>query len=166
MAQDPKSGDQAEAPVTSRKRFIIMIVTVLALISGGAVWYYMQQQHAPGKKEAELAKLKEAAKTPVFVTMDTFTVNLQDKPEERLLQLDLSLQVANPEVAELLKVQMPAVRNRLLMLLTNKKATEISTTEGKKQLSSQIAAEVRKPFITGTKPQKVLGVFFTSFVIQ
>jgi len=163
MAQDPKSGEQAEAPVTSRKRFIIMIVAVLALISGGAVWYYMQQEHAPDKKED---KLKEAAKTPVFVSMDTFTVNLQDKPDERLLQLDMSLQVASPEVAELLKVQMPAVRNRLLMLLTSKKSIEISTTEGKKQLSSQIAAEVRKPFVAGTKPQKVLGVFFTSFVIQ
>lgn len=163
MAQDPKSGDQAEAPVTSRKRLIIMIAAVLALIGGGAAWYFMQQEYAPDKKEA---KLKEAAKTPVFVTMDTFTVNLQDKPEERLLQLDLSLQVASPEVAELLKVQMPAVRNRLLMLLANKKATEISTTEGKKQLSSQIADEVRKPFVAGTKPQKVLGVFFTSFVIQ
>jgi len=163
MAQDPKSGDQAEVPVTSRKRLIIMIAAVLALISGGAAWYFMQQEYAPDKKEA---KLKEVAKTPIFVTMDTFTVNLQDKPEERLLQLDVSLQVDSPEVAELLKVQMPAVRNRLLMLLANKKATEISTTEGKKQLSSQIADEVRKPFVAGTKPQKVLGVFFTSFVIQ
>lgn len=163
MAQDPKSGDQAEAPVTSRKRFIIMIVAVLALVSGGSIWYFMQQQYGHNKKEA---KLKEAAKTPVFVTMDTFTVNLQDKPDERLLQLDMSLQVASPEVAELLKVQMPAVRNRLLMLLTSKKSIEISTAEGKKQLSSQIAAEVRKPFITGAQPQNVLGVFFTSFVIQ
>lgn len=163
MAQDPKSGDQAEAPAASRKKFIIMIAAVLVLASGGSAWYFMHQKYGPNKKEA---KLKEAAKTPVFVTMDTFTVNLQDKPDERLLQLDMSLQVVSPEVAELLKVQMPAVRNRLLMLLTSKKAIEISTMEGKKQLSDQIAAEVRKPFIAGAKPQKVLGVFFTSFVIQ
>jgi flagellar FliL protein len=102
----------------------------------------------------------------VFLTLDTFTVNLQADPDEKFLQLDLSLQVASPEAAEAIKVQMPAVRSRLLLLLTSKNAAEISTVEGKQQLSDEIIAEVKKPFAAGAKPQEVLGVFFTSFVIQ
>jgi flagellar FliL protein len=102
----------------------------------------------------------------VFVTLEAFTVNLQPDPDEKFLQLEISLQVANPEQEELLKLQMPAVRSRLLMLLTSKTASEISTSEGKQKLSDEIVAEVKKPFSKGAKPQEVTGVFFTSFVIQ
>ena len=33
------------------------------------------------------------------------------------------------------------------------------------ELTEEIVAEVKKPFVDGGKPQEVLGVFFTSFVI-
>jgi len=61
---------------------------------------------------------------------------------------------------------MPAVKNRLLLLLTSKSAAEISTVEGKQDLSNEIIAEVKKPFAPNAKPQEVLDVFFTSFVVQ
>ncbi len=166
MALDPKSEEAAVAAPekSSKKKLIIIIAAALVLLGGGggAAWYFMHQK-SDHKKEV---KHEEPAKAPVFVTLETFTVNLQPDPDEKFLQLDLSMQVASPEAAELLKVQMPAVRNRLLMLLTSKRATDISTMEGKKQLSDEIVAEVKKPFSAGDKPQEVSGVFFTSFVIQ
>ena len=76
------------------------------------------------------------------------------------------MQVKKPEEAEALKGQMPAIRNRLLLLLTSKQANQISTMEGKQELSKEILTEVNKPFSEHGKPQKVTGVFFTSFVIQ
>jgi flagellar FliL protein len=166
MAQDPKAEEAVvEAPKkSSKKKLIIIICAVLTLVGGGggAAWYFMGQK-PEHKKEV---KHVEPAKAPVFVTLETFTVNLQPDPDEKFLQLDLSMQVASPEEAELLKVQMPAVRNRLLMLLTSKTAGDISSSEGKKQLSDEIIAEVKKPFSEGGKPQGISGVFFTSFVIQ
>lgn len=165
MALDPKTANETEgsAPATKKKLIIIIgAVLVLAAIGGGAAWYFMHQN----TDHKKVVKHEEPAKAPVFVTLETFTVNLQADPDEKFLQLDMSLQVASPEEAELLKVQMPAVRNRLLMLLTSKKAAEVSTMEGKKQLSNEIVAEVKKPFSAGAKPQEVSGVFFTSFVIQ
>ncbi len=165
MALDPKSEEAAATPAnSSKKKLIIIIAAALVLLGGGggAAWYFMHQK-PEHKKEV---KHEEPAKAPVFVTLETFTVNLQPDPDEKFLQLDLSMQVASPEAAELLKTQMPAVRNRLLMLLTSKTATDISSMEGKKQLSDEIIAEVKKPFSTDAKPQEVTGVFFTSFVIQ
>jgi flagellar FliL protein len=164
MAQDPKPDGKVKVPVSaSRKKLISIIaaVLILAAVGGGVAWYFMHQKSGLNKG----LKHEATVKAPIFVTMDTFTVNLHD-PDEKFLQLDVSLQVASPEVAELLKVQMPAVRNRLLMLLTSKKSTEIFTMEGKKKLSDEIAAEVRKPFYVGAKSQEVSGVFFTAFVIQ
>lgn len=166
MAKDPKTDAAvAEAPApASKKKLIIIIAAAVILLGGGggAAWFFTHQKADP-KKEV---KHEEPAHAPVFVTLETFTINLQPDPDEKFLQLEISLQVANPEEAELMKAQMPAVRNRLLMLLTSKKASDISTTEGKKLLSDEIIAEVKKPFSHGGKPQEVSGVFFTSFVIQ
>jgi len=164
MAQDPKAGaEEAPAPA-SKKKLIIIIAAVVLLAGGGGGAWFMMNKKADHKKEE--VKHEEPAKAPVFLTLETFTVNLQADPDERFLQLDISLQMATPEAAEALKVQMPAVRSRLLMLLTSKSASEISTVEGKQQLTDEIIAEVKKPFTPDGKPQEVLGVFFTSFVIQ
>lgn len=164
MAQDPKASTEAEAPAPASKKKLIIIIAAVVLLAGGggAAWFFTQQKD-DHKKEV---KHEEPAKAPVFVTLDTFTVNLQPDPDEKFLQLDISLQVASAEVAEAIKVQMPAVRSRLLMLLTSKSASEITTVEGKQQLTEEIIEEVKKPFAEGGKPQEVSGVFFTSFVVQ
>jgi flagellar FliL protein len=166
MALDPITLEVQPAPPTSNKKIIIIVLAVL-LVAGaaaGGAWFFMQKKD--DHQEKVEAKHEEPAVAPVFLTLETFTVNLQPDPDEKFLQLDLSIQLANPEAAEILKLQMPAVRNRLLMLLTSKKASQISLIEGKTELSDEIADEMRKPFAEGAKPQEVTGVFFTSFVIQ
>lgn len=166
MALDPITLEVQAAPPTSSKKIILIVLAVLLIagLAAGGAWYYMHQK--AGHKDKVEAKHEEPAQQPVFLTLETFTVNLQPDPDEKFLQLDLSIQLKNAEAAEVLKVQMPAVRNRLLMLLTSKKASQISIIEGKTELSDQIADEMRKPFVAGGKPQEVTGVFFTSFVIQ
>jgi flagellar FliL protein len=168
MAQEPKPVDAEEVVPTksSQKKIIIIVVAALLLIGAGAgTWFSMQHKATDVKKEEEV-KSEEPAAAPVFINLEAFTVNLQPDPDEKFLQMEISLQVANAEQAEILKTQMPAVRNRLLMLLTSKLASDISTSEGKQKLSEEISAEIKKPFSKGAKPQEVLGVFFTSFVIQ
>ncbi len=167
MAKDPKTdaaATDAPAPASKKKLIIIIAAVVVLLAGGGGAGWFLTHQKSDHKKEE--VKHEEPAHAPVFVSLETFTVNLQPDPDEKFLQLELSLQVANTEEAELLKVQMPAVRSRLLMLLTSKKATDISTSEGKKLLTDEIIAELKKPFSKNAKPQEITGVFFTSFVIQ
>ena len=101
-----------------------------------------------------------------YVQFETFTVNLLPDPDEKFLQLDLTIEVKGAELAEKLKTQMPALRNRVLLLLTSKKASDISTPEGKTQLSEELLAELKKPLAAYGKPLKVTQVLFTSFVIQ
>jgi flagellar FliL protein len=61
---------------------------------------------------------------------------------------------------------MPLVRSRLLLLLSSKKASELSTVEGKKKLADEIIAQVKQPFTPQGGSTAISGVFFTSFVIQ
>ena len=107
----------------------------------------------------------EAGAGPAFLAFETFTVNLLPDPDEKFLQLDLTVEVKDAALADKMKAHMPALRNRVLMLLTSKKASDISTPEGKTALSAELLEELKKPF-SGKKPLKVKQVLFTSFVIQ
>ena len=183
MAKDPKAkepaAEGAAAPVAnSKKKLIIIIaaVVVLAAAAGGA-WFFMKSkedakkakkpgEHAEEVAEDEHAEDPEHPTPPVFITLETFTVNLQPDPDEKFLQLDLSLQVKTPEEEAVLKGQMPAIRDRILLLLSSKQASQINTLEGKQALSKELLEEINRPLTEKGKPLKVKGVFFTSFVIQ
>ena len=165
MAQD---AEQEELKPKKSSKKLIVILLVLVLIAGGggaAAWYFMTQQHKPDEHKPVEAKV-EAPKPPVFLTLETFTVNLQPDPETQYLQTDITLKVGSAETGEFLKLHMPEVRNRLLLLLSSKKASDLLTLEGKKALSTEIIEQLKEPFNAGEKPQEVLGVSFTSFVVQ
>ena len=44
--------------------------------------------------------------------------------------------------------------------------TSCKKDEGKQQLMQEIVDQVKIPFVPKGSPQKVVGVFFTSFVVQ
>jgi len=106
-------------------------------------------------------------KAPVFVVIEPFTVNLQpESGTDQFLQIAFTLQVSDPKQEELIKLYMPQVRSRMLMLLSSKKSSELTSTDGKKKLSDEIIAQVKQSFAPKGAPQSVINVFFTSFVIQ
>ena len=161
MKADPKV--EAAPPKSSKKKLILIIVMALLVIGagGGAAWFFTQHS------KADSAEHKPAkAEPPVFVAVEPFTVNLQPENGDQYLQIQFTLQVANVENEEKIKLNMPKVRSRLLLLLSGKKASELSSVEGKKQLSSEIIAAVKLPFADKGEPQAVTDVLFTSFIIQ
>lgn len=168
MAQEPAVEVSAEAPPKSKKKLIIILVAALALLGGGggaAAWYFSQKSagHAKGKEEV---KEEAAPAEPAFVKLETFTVNLDPEEGEKYLQVDITLSASSKDEAAVLEQHMPLVRNRVLMVLTSKKPSEISSMDGKKALSQEIVAQLNKPFTLQAKPQKISDVFFTSFVVQ
>lgn len=153
----PAQAVNPEAPVVKKSRkifFWIMIVVLLLAGTGAGAWFLMNQSAKP-----------TLVAPPVFVVLEPFTVNLQDDTGE-YLHLSITLQVADIAQAEQLKLYLPQLRSRLLLLLSSQKSSELSTVEGKKKLSADIAAQVRLPFTPQDTPHKVSDVFFTSFVIQ
>lgn len=144
-----------------------MLVVLIAILilggAGGSAWYFMGRD--AGAKGDQQAK-HEPVKPPVFVTLDPFTVNLARETTEQFLQAAITIQVEDQAQVELMKLYMPLVRSRLLLLLSSKKASEIVTPAGKQALSDEVIAQLKLPFAAGAEAQKVSGVFFTSFVIQ
>ncbi|MES2017403.1 MAG: flagellar basal body-associated protein FliL [Pseudomonadota bacterium] len=160
MKADPKAA--APAPAKSKKMLIIIIAAVVLLGGGGgAAWYFLMG----AKPDGEHKKVEKHEK-PEFVVIEPFTVNLQPENGEQYLQIQFTLQVANLEQAELIKTNMARVRSRVLLLLSAKKASELTSVEGKGLLSKEIIAAVRNPFVEHGSAQEVTDVLFTSFIIQ
>ena len=160
----PKAAADEAGTGKSRKKLLIVLGAVLVLLGAGggaAAWYVTRNGGAHSEQEKE-----DAAKAPLFLALEPFTVNLQDETEEQYLQVGLTLKVDDEAQIDLLKLHMPEVRSRLLMLLSSKKGAEILTPEGKRKLSDEIIAQVKEPFRANSPPQAVSGVFFTSFVVQ
>lgn len=153
-----EAAEAAPAGKSKKKLFVILGTLVVLLGGGAAAWYFTRGGDA--HKEAKA----EPAKAPVFLPLETFTVNLQDG--EQYLQIDITLQVADPVQVDAIKLHMPRVRSRLLTLLSSKHAEELATAEDKEKLAQEIREQIRQPFYPQGQPQQVDDVLFTSFVIQ
>jgi flagellar protein FliL len=140
MAQNTKPAAQKpEAPAVPKnsKNTLIMIAggILLVIIAAGVGWYF-----AKGKNgAAHVEEVKVAApKTPIFVVLDPFTVNLQRESSDQYLQMGISLKLYETDIEAKIKASLPEIRSRILQLLTTKTASELLTAEGKKQLIREI----------------------------
>ncbi|MDP2198933.1 MAG: flagellar basal body-associated FliL family protein, partial [Sulfurimicrobium sp.] len=98
-----------------------------------------------------------------YAKLETFTVNLQGLTQ--YLQLDISLKVADPKIAESIKGWSPVIRHELILVLSSQNGEELATLAGKKKLSGQIKAAINKVLKLDAK-EGVTDVLFESFVIQ
>lgn len=142
------------------KKPVLIIASVILLLGagGGGAWYLSQPQ------DGERAQAKQ--EPPVFVNLETFTVNLHSEHGDQHLQTNLTLKMKDAAAADLIKLHMPEVRDRLVLLLSSKAAAQIAGVDGKKKLASELLAEITRPFGEGSPEHAIQSVLFTSFVIQ
>lgn len=140
---------------------IIAAVVVLALAGGGA-WFFLKGDAEVDEKAKAKASALEAI--PVYMPIDTLTVNLKDS--RQYLQLTISLQLKNGDDSALIKLYMPQVRTRALIILASKKPEDVITSEGKLALLEELKTITKKPFTDKLEPIEILDVSLTSFIIQ
>lgn len=95
-------------------------------------------------------------------SIGTMIVNLADQGGKRYLRVKIELELSHPEVAEEIEKRLPMVRDSILMVLSTKTYQDISTTEGKNALRTQLITNLSKFFMAGN----IANVFFTEFVVQ
>ena len=166
MSDDKDKKDDVPAK-SGKKGVLIMIIVAILAIGGGAggTWFFMQGQEKSGSEEEEFEEVDESL-PPVFTTLEVFTVNLQPEENNQYLQVGLTIKSKESPVNEEISKQMPEIRNRILLLLSSKQATDISTMEGKQQLSEEITSQIKDSIDSKKLRSHVLGVLFSSFVIQ
>lgn len=184
MAKDAKAAEdsgEVAAPKKGKKMLIIIIaVVVLVLAIGGAAAFLLMKQNAnadhaddeevttekakPKKKKGE----KEAP--PAYIALEAFTVNLIPETGDQFLQLIISVELPDAGAADDLRTYMPKIRNNVMLLLSDKKASQLITKEGKELLAGELRDNMNAVLDPSTKGKKGEGpireVLFTSFIIQ
>lgn len=151
-----------EGQKKSKLPLIIIAAGVVLALAGGGAWFFLKGE--PEVDEKAKAKANALEAIPVYMPIDTLTVNLKDS--RQYLQLTISLQLKNGEDSALIKLYMPQVRTRALIILASKKPEDVITSEGKLALLEELKTITEKPFTDKLEPIEILDVSLTSFIIQ
>lgn len=164
QAETKAEAAPAEAAPKKGKRKLLVIggVAALVLLGGGTTGYVVLEKSADHGKDAKATPKK----MPVFVDLDTFTVNLPGVDADRFMQVKLVAEVRDAASGEMLKTLMPAVRNEILLLLGSKNAADVATREGKQKLAAEIVVAANKPLDGTPAANGVEGVNFTHLIVQ
>ena len=110
------------------------------------------------------AQAGESAKAEgaFYVELEPLTVNLQDS---RYLRVKIALKVADSKRTESIKYSVPVVYHSLILQLSNHKAGDFSTAQGKQKIMADIKAVINNAL--DLKPGEVVAdVLLMTFVIQ
>lgn len=190
------------APAGGGKKKLIIIGAAVAvlLLGGGGAFMMMKKKPAEDGEDGEAPKAaaKVAAPAvpkhdpkavPTFVPLDPFTVNLADRDVERYAQVGITLEVGDPKLGDVIKNYMPAIRNNILLALSDKTAAQLMDRQGKEKLAERVRREssramgydVEEPdeeeaeAEEGTKKKRrkrveqvlpITAVHFSNFIIQ
>lgn len=132
----PAAAPEAK-PTKKKGKLLYAAIAVVALAGGGGgAWWFMNRDGGSSTSKVE------PAKPPVFAPLDAFTVNLAGEEGSQFLQVGLTLRVIDEPAVAALKLRMPEIRDRILLLLSAKKASDLLTLEGKRKLSNEIQSAV------------------------
>jgi len=167
-APDPKTADKAAdkaaaKPAKKSRKGLIVAIVMLVLVGagGGGTWWWMNRDAG-----AAHATAPPPARPPVFMNLDPFTVNLLEEDGEHYLQTSIVFQVADEKAVETMKSYLPVIRNRILMLLSAKRPSDLSSPAGKAKLVEELTAAVRES-VPGTTPERgIVQAYLGSFVVQ
>ncbi|HKU80350.1 MAG TPA: flagellar basal body-associated protein FliL [Rhodanobacteraceae bacterium] len=144
---------------------ILIILLVVLLGAGGAAgWLLFKHSKPAGDKTVAAAAAPKRAEKPVFLDLDSFTVNLEGG--DRLLYVGMTLQLGDEPTQEFLRAHLPQVRNRMLMVLSGQDADTLITSDGKQKLAEAIRASLLKQFADAQPALLVDKVLFTQFIVQ
>jgi len=193
-AKKAEGGDSEQAPPKKKSKLMLIVVAAVVavvLIGGGAAFFLMKSKPPPTDEEgdeppAKQEKMKKAktdhAAAPVFVKLDAFTVKLQNEGQDAYLQAVPELRVLDNHLGDEIKQYMPEIRHKVLLIMSGKKASELSTPQGVQRLSNEMRVAINAviepptPRKKGKEPEEpsdqagpdepVQAVLFTSFIVQ
>jgi len=195
VATAPEASEGSDKPAKKSNKLMIIIIAVVALLAlgGGGFYLFVIKPRAAaaaedgGEEPAKAVAHDAHATPPSYLPMDNMVINLADPGGDRVAQIGVTLVVGDEHVAATVKAFLPTIRSGVLMLISQKTATELLTAEGKEALSKAILREASVPFgggededpapvDEGSKKKKkkkavhaeypVTAVLFSSFIIQ
>ena len=163
----------AEAKPDGKMKLIIIIVIAVLLAVGlsvGGTWFFLSKKNDGAAEEAKAAAAEPAVPVKQAAIYEelapAFVVNFNHQGRARYMQVSVALMTRDQAALDALKVHMPVLRNRLVMLFSSQDFASLITPVGKEMLRQQATASVQELAQKETGKVTVEQVLFTNLVLQ
>jgi flagellar protein FliL len=168
----PAPADGEAKPAGKMKLIIIIVIAVLLAVGlsvGATLFFLGKDDDGADKAKAEAAAASAApVKLPAIYEelAPAFVVNFNHQGRARYMQVSVALMTRDQAALDALKVHMPVLRNRLVMLFSSQDFASLITPVGKEMLRQQATASVQELEQKETGKVSVEQVLFTNLVLQ
>ena len=149
------------------KKILIAVIAVLVLGGAGAgAFFFLQGGGDEVAAEGEAEPKEEPLADPIYLGLSpAFLVNFDHNGTVRYLQIELQVMARDQDIIDKVEMNMPAVRNKVILLLSAQNYESVSTVQGKEQLRQEVLAAVNES-LQLTEGDALEDAFFTNFVVQ
>lgn len=153
------------------KILVIALAVVVVLMGGGMGFLFMQMNKEPAPVAAADGTEGAAPPAPVVETRDAiytslnpaFLITYKSPSGMRYLQTELQIMSYDLEVINEIDTNRPALRNNIIMFLSDQDFQTIESSEGREVIRGLIKEVVQKSLRTVLPVEEV---YYNSFVIQ
>lgn len=167
-------GEEAPAAAGGGSKMVIIAAVVAALLGGVGVGVgfflggMLSDKEAPAADSADADGGGGAASEErynIYGSVGKLLANIDDDGAVRYIQAEIDFVSYEKDVIDDAQHDMPAIRNRLLVLFSSQKYEEVRTVEGREALRMASIDAINEVLGTTVK-NGVHDVFFTAFIIQ
>jgi flagellar FliL protein len=170
-----KPPEEAPSKALSRSLWWWLFALLGLGLAGGAAWFIYLNFKG---ENFQIAPMFKPASSTEYLSLEPVVINLGDEGGGRFAQVGITFQVRDSKSVEDLKKMLPNIRNRILISLSDRKAQDLLTKEGKERLAADILVETGRAFGMGSGSEKadntaaspasnpVVQVLFSSLIIQ
>lgn len=116
---------------------------------------------------AVLAAASSEGEPRDYVALDgPIIVNIFTRDTVHFLRVTAEFKLSKPELASTLRTHLAAIRHDLILLMSEKRYFELTTTQGKARLRQEALAVVQQIMKAQTGEPVVEEIYFTSLVLQ
>ncbi|MCB9025956.1 MAG: flagellar basal body-associated FliL family protein [Bdellovibrionaceae bacterium] len=169
-AQQAAGGESSSGKGQKPTFYILLAIVNMLVIIGIGTMLWMdkkKQAHEPGiddvikgEKMAQEEEVKNKDFIGQLIPLETFLVNLSGSRGRKLLKLNMELEVDNENVLAEIEQLKPKIRDIIIVILSSKTYTQVSTKDGKDILRNEIRDQVNL-FIT---KGQIKRVYFTELI--
>ena len=147
-------------------KVLVIAAILLLLAAGGAAAYFFLAGGADDADDGTAQGAEEPAeREPLYADLKKLLVNLEYGGRTHYVQAEMQLMSYSPDVIDQIYRDMPAIRDRLIILFNDQDFAELKTVEGKEALRADALAMVNSTL--GLTPPKVVEeLYFENFVLQ
>ncbi len=154
---EPAPAAQAAAAAPAKKGPpVVVLIAVTALVAFAIGYVLMKKTVKPEKVGPAPIVIGES------VPLDEFLINLSDTDASHYLKVTIALGLVQGKTAEEFKTKVPLARDTIVMILSAKTLSQVSTTDGKEALKKQLIDSLNKALGDDT----VGAVYFQAFATQ